>query len=216
MAGEFHPQSSAELFHRRLGHGVGKGAHPVGEREHRTDQGELAALGDDLIHCGLNGVDHTGDVHREQGLDRGGRCGPQRPGAGQDARIGDGDVEAPEATHDGVDGSIEALAVTDVGDHPHGRGRRHRGADPRCRGIEVGDGGFGAAAQEFLCSGAADPAGSPGDHDDFVTQVVVRAAHRMPRLGRNDTVPLRRSMATVVASRPRSRSGCLPAPRRWI
>ena len=36
----------------------------------------------------------------------------------------------------------------------------------------------------------------------------------MPRLGRKEDAPLRRNMATVVASRPRLRSGSWPAPRR--
>ena len=68
--GEFHAQSAPELLDGRFAHGIGDGAHAVEEREHRTDEDELAAVRDDLIHGCLHGVDDTADVNREQGLDR--------------------------------------------------------------------------------------------------------------------------------------------------
>ena len=64
----------------------------------------MAAVSDDLIHGGLDGVDDAGDVDREQGLDRRRRRGAQCGGARQDAGVGDRDVNPPEAVDDIGDG----------------------------------------------------------------------------------------------------------------
>ena len=73
--------------------------------------------------AGLNGVDDTGDVDREQSLDRRRRRGAQCGGARQNARVGDRDVNPPEAIDDIGDGNVERVAVTHVGDRTHGRVR---------------------------------------------------------------------------------------------
>ena len=56
--GEFHPQSSAELFHSRLASSRRESC-PSRWRNANTEliEDELAAVGDDLIHRSLDGVD---------------------------------------------------------------------------------------------------------------------------------------------------------------
>ena len=120
VCGEFDSHPPAELLDGGLAHRVGEGSHAVEEREHRTDEHELAAVGEHLVHGCLDRVHHTGDVDREHGLDRRCRCGAQRGGGGKDSGVGDGDVDPSEVIDDVGDGTVECAAIPYVGDRSNG------------------------------------------------------------------------------------------------
>ena len=131
-------------------------------------------LRDHLVHPGGDRVDDAGDVDRQRGLDVGDRGVAQGRRLGQQAGVGDHDVEAPEAVHGLRDDVVERGPVPDVGDAAEDpvarRGPRRRSGVAGSMSAINDRARRGEAARAPVA--AADAAVAAGDQHDLAGQVV--------------------------------------------
>src|SRR5579875_3073968 len=200
------PQRPPERLHPRLGHRVGAGQRPVGERVDAGDEHQLPPPGDHRLKPGPDRPVDPEQVDLDHPLPLLGGHPPHRRRAGRDPRIGDHHVHPPEPLARGGDRPRDRRRVG----HVRLQSDRAPGPEPRRRlghlpAVEVDERHRGSPADERAPAGQADPPRPAGDHRHPPGQVEHGVRHYpTPTATTRPRPPLRhpRPLPTPTATTP--------------